>query len=467
VPGGAGSVRAARPTPTSAVRHGGAGRGQSNPLAAFGSHIPLPLPVPDWSKPIIAALVLVALGLGLRARLARVRARRLESQRASLLRDVGFMQAALVPEIPARLGGLAVSVAYRPAEGPAAGGDFYDVFVPAPGKVAVILGDVAGHGHEALREAALIRYTLRAYIQAGLEPRAALGLAGRALEHPRGENFATVAVGIYDRRESRFTYSLAGHPPPIFDGFEAPEPLTICSSPPIGWTMPTGRRQSTVTLPARSDVCFFSDGLIEARTEEGLLGRERLVEIMRDLGPRARASELIDGVRAAASETRDDMAACVLSTETGASVAAVHVEELEVGTREIASGEVQRFIDACRVPRPAAVRTIGHAFDIASASGSVLLRVEITAAGATVTASPPPAAVVVALTAPAPDGVPEASPLPVGSRLRTPSTLPAEGGLPGVAVPRRERRSAPASVPLRRSSDREPSTARSAMPEPL
>jgi serine phosphatase RsbU (regulator of sigma subunit) len=111
-------------------------------------------------------------------RLAARRARRLEDQRATLLRDVDVMQAALVPEVPASLGGLAVSVAYRPAEGPAAGGDFYDLFIPAPGKVAIILGDVAGHGHEALIQAALTRYTLRAYIQAGLEPRAALALAG-------------------------------------------------------------------------------------------------------------------------------------------------------------------------------------------------------------------------------------------------------------------------------------------------
>jgi hypothetical protein len=246
----AGAVPAPAPSGNATARHAASGRGQSNPLSAIGSNIPLPLPVPDWSKPIIAALVLIVLALGVRARLARIRARRLEGQRASLLRDVGFMQAALVPEIPARLGGLAVSVAYRPAEGPAAGGDFYDVFVPSPGKVALILGDVAGHGHEALRQAALIRYTLRAYIQAGLEPRTALALAGRALQRPRGATFATVAVGIYDRRGSRLTYSLAGHPPPIFHGFEAPEPLTICSSPPIGWTMPTGVARPRWRCPA-------------------------------------------------------------------------------------------------------------------------------------------------------------------------------------------------------------------------
>jgi hypothetical protein len=423
-------VRPAAPRPL----HRAATRGAGNPLDALGRRIPLPLPVPDWSKPIIAALLLLALWLAVRSRLASLRTRRLEGQRASLLRDVGFMQAALVPEVPARVGGLAVSVAYRPAEGPAAGGDFYDVFTSATGKVAVILGDVAGHGHEALRQAALIRYTLRAYIQAGLEPRMALALAGQALGQPRGEYFATVAVGIYDRRGSRLTYSLAGHPPPIFLGFEAPEPLTICSSAPVGWTLPTGRRQSTVTLPPQAQVCFFSDGLIEARLEQGLLGRERLTQILDELGRRAQATDLLEHVRAAAHETRDDMAACIIAPELGVSSAPVHVEELEVDLRELASGEVERFIGACRVPGAVIARTLDHASEIASASGTVLLRIEPGPAGATVTAMPPVAAALVPLTAQA-----AASPV---------ADAPSELAVLADEQP------ALTSLPLRRASDR-------------
>jgi hypothetical protein len=428
-------VRAAAPRLLHrAATHGGSG----NPLDTLGRHIPLPIPVPDWSKPIIAALLLLALWLGVRSRVASLRTRRLEGQRASLLRDVGFMQAALVPEVPARVGGLAVSVAYRPAEGPAAGGDFYDVFTSATGKVAVILGDVAGHGHEALRQAALIRYTLRAYIQAGLEPRMALALAGQALGQPRGEYFATVAVGIYDRRGSRLTYSLAGHPPPILLGFEAPEPLTICSSAPVGWTLPTGRRQSTVTLPPQAQVCFFSDGLIEARMEEGLLGRERLTQILDELGRRAQATDLLEHVRAAARETRDDMAACIIAPELGVSSAPVHVEELEVDVRELDSGEVERFIGACGVPSAVIARTLDHASDIASASGTVLLRIELGPAGATVTAMPPVAPALVPLIAQPAGG-------PVADAPRS-----------ELAVLADEQPTLP-SLPLRRASDRAPS----------
>ncbi len=237
----------------------------SNPLEAIGREIPLPLPVPDWSKPIILALLLLAIGLGTRAFLASRRARRLEAQGVTLRRDIAAMQAALVPEVPARVGGAAVSVAYRPAEGPAAGGDFYDVFEPSPGRVAVIVGDVVGHGHDALTQAALARYTLRAYVQAGLEPRAALALAGCTLADPSCERLTTVALAVYDSETATLTYALAGHPPPIIRGREMRDPLMVCCSPPIGWIEPTGRRQSTLSFAAGTEVCFFTDGLTEAR----------------------------------------------------------------------------------------------------------------------------------------------------------------------------------------------------------
>jgi hypothetical protein len=353
----------------------------SNPLDAIGKHIPLPIPVPDWSKPIILALLLLALWLWVRSRVAVRRARRLQRQQATLLQDVDAMQAALVPSIPARVGGLAVSVAYRPAEGPAAGGDFYDVFVPARGKVAIILGDVAGHGHRALTQAALARYTLRAYLQTGLEPRAAIALAGRVLADPQAEHFATVVVGVYDTRDGCLTYAGAGHPPPIFHGLQTREPLAVCASPPVGWTIPTGRRQTTVSLPRGAVVCFYSDGLIEARCKRDLLGCERLSDIVGELGSSPSADKLLKRVTDEADSTPDDMAACILVPEMALVSGAIHVEELEVDSEALGVGQARRFLQTCELPFEDVEQALGRAGDVAAVFGGALLRVELAGAG--------------------------------------------------------------------------------------
>lgn len=356
----------------------------SNPLSGIGGDIPLPLPVPDWSKPIILLLLLLSGGLALRSVLIARRARRLEGQRVELQHELDVMQAALVPAVPQRLGDLAVSVAYRPASGPAAGGDFYDLFMLAPGKVAIVLGDVAGHGEEALTHAALTRYTLRAYLQAGLQPRAALAVAGRVLADPESERFATVAVGVFAARSAELTYALAGHHPPILSGTHMREPIASCASPPVGWGAATGRRQTVLSLPAGSEVCFFSDGLIEARYEGGLLGRERLGEILASLGSRPQATQLLERVRGEAQATPDDMVACVLAPQRATLGEPVHIEELLADSRSLAGEEVRRFLRECRLPVDEIQRTIENARAVAASSGEALLRVALAARASTV-----------------------------------------------------------------------------------
>ena len=314
------------------------------------------------------------------------RAKRLEARTATLLGDLHAMQAALVPEVPAQLAAEGVSVAYRPADGVAAGGDFYDVFELDRGQVALVLGDVCGHGREALERAALTRYTVRAYLQAGLQPRAALALAGRALGDSSAAHFATVVAGVYEPAEGRLTYACAGHPAPIFLGTGAPLPIELCCSPPVGAGLPTGRRQSSISLSNPSTVCFFTDGLTEARCEHGLLGTERLTQLLSDLGPQPRANELLRRVTEEANRTPDDMAACVLLAQ-GTGEPAPRVEEVEVDRRSLEGEQVAGFLAACGMSDPEAQELLAQADQLLEDHLTAVLRIELAGAATRACAS--------------------------------------------------------------------------------
>ncbi len=352
----------------------------------IGNLIPLPFPVPDWSKPIIFILLVLCLLLGIRSWVSARRARRLESQRRELAADLASMQAALVPEIPAHLGPVAVSVGYRPADGPGAGGDFYDAFPVDGGRVAIIVGDVSGHGRAALTRATHMRYTLRAYVETGLDPRSALKLAGRVLATDEDDLFATVVIGAYDARAATLTYATAGHPDPVILGSSLHEPLTGFASPALGWGASTGRRQTTVPFSDHARACFFSDGVTEVRTQHGLLGRERLARIFTQAGSGASAPALLQTVRNEARTIRDDMAACVLEATAGTAVSEHVVEELELELGQLKTGQGDRFLSACGVSPAQAAVTLARAGQIAGELGAALLRVELTGHSAEATA---------------------------------------------------------------------------------
>jgi hypothetical protein len=323
----------------------------------------------------IGVLLLLVFASALRSRLTAVRARRLDVQRRQLLDDVGLLQAALLPVPPARLGPVGTSAAYRPADGPAAGGDFYDVFALSDGQLAVIVGDVAGHGREALPHTALVRFTLRAYLEAGLSPRDAVQTAGAVLERQLGGSLATVIAAKYDPRERLLTYASAGHPPPIVIGESTIAPITVCSSPPLGAGVRTGSRQTVVSIPGQSRICFYTDGVTESRIGSDLYGGARLTGALSDLGPGETASELLDHVAAATDSRPDDMAACLLSVEDGAGEPSVLVEELELDREEATHERAERFLLECGVEPRGAASLIRSARSAAGPVGTVMLEV--------------------------------------------------------------------------------------------
>ena len=333
--------------------------------------------VPTPLRILVAGLVALSILLGLASALTLLRNRRLARQRRELLGEVGLLQAALLPGMPDKLGSARASVAYRPADGPGAGGDFYDVFPLAAGKTAVLIGDVSGHGRSALGRTALARYTLRAYVEAGLEPREAVQIAGSVLAGKLQGDFVTALVAVHDAGAGTLTYATAGHPPPIVTAPGGFAPVLAATAPPLGVGTGTGQRQTTLPFPRGSVACFFTDGLTEARTSDGQLGSERLEEIVQELGPDATAKQVIDSVASSAKTITDDAAVCVLTAEEGAAIVRSRVERLEVSRAELGGPMLLGFLDECGVAHRTARAAEREARTVAREHGGAILEVRM------------------------------------------------------------------------------------------
>jgi len=331
--------------------------------------------VPAALKFALAVMGVLSLLLGFGALMTMLRNRSLDRQRRELLQEVGLLQSALLPPVPDRVGGLRTSVAYRPADGPGAGGDFYDVLPLPGGRVGFILGDVSGHGRGALARTAFMRYTLRAYLEAGLEPRVALQVAGRVIDENLGGDFATVLLAVHDPETGSLTYATAGHPAPLVLGPQPHDPVTAGSSPPIGVGVRTGLRQTTVPLVSGSVAAMFTDGLLEARTEGGLLGRERLAELLEELGDEATARRLVDSVSSVARVMSDDIAAVVIQPTNAATAGLFRTEQIELTARELDTDVAERFLEACGVAAAEVQSALYDARMIADRFGGVILHV--------------------------------------------------------------------------------------------
>jgi hypothetical protein len=146
--------------------------------------------------------------------------------------------------------------------------------------------------------------------------------------------------------------------------------------------METGHRQTTLPLPPGSAACFFTDGLVEARLGENMMGRQRLTDLVTELAPGEGAQLLLDRLAAAADRAPDDMAACLVRAHDDAvDKRGVRVEELETDAAELAGDRVLRFLIACGVTEASAIETVDVARAKAGESGGVLLRVHAAGKG--------------------------------------------------------------------------------------
>ncbi|HEU5037395.1 MAG TPA: SpoIIE family protein phosphatase [Nocardioides sp.] len=201
--------------------------------------------------------------------------------------------------------GLSVTGEIASAEGVLAG-DFLDVVELDDRQVAVVLGDVSGHGPAA----ALVGLRLKIAI-AGALPRDGLAAAlpvVRTTLADDTETFVTLLVAVVDVGADTLSYVNAGHPPPLVvraEGVDPLEPTGPLVSPVLGdatWDV------ATVPFGPGERLVAFSDGVLEARDSRGReFGAEGVRAAMRSDAPAHVVRELRSAVRDHEVAPRDDV----------------------------------------------------------------------------------------------------------------------------------------------------------------
>ncbi len=127
------------------------------------------------------------------------------------------LQHALLPERLPQLVGISLAARYVPAEqGSSAGGDWYDVLELPGGGVALVIGDVAGHGTEAASIMGQVRMAVRAFSLEGHAPAVVVGRVHQLLRSLyEGEQMVTMLYLALDPVTWEATLVNAGHPPPL------------------------------------------------------------------------------------------------------------------------------------------------------------------------------------------------------------------------------------------------------------
>ncbi|WP_432546646.1 SpoIIE family protein phosphatase [Kineococcus sp. SYSU DK004] len=188
------------------------------------------------------------------------------------------LQRAVVLDEAPRVPGVDLLARYHPAEGGQLGGDWWDVLPLAPGRVAVVVGDVAGHGVHAAATMAQLRTALRAYLLEGHSPASALNRLDTLVATLLGSQTATAVVVVVERAEDGgwgdadqvvVEVASAGHPTPLLVSAAGASPLPAAPRPMLGlgFGPATGVPGESVrtAVPAGAVLLMYSDGLVERR----------------------------------------------------------------------------------------------------------------------------------------------------------------------------------------------------------
>lgn len=215
------------------------------------------------------------------------RVRRGDDLRRELLDELRASLVAL-PGMPAAAS-VRMASKYVPAEGAQVlAADFYGILEVSGGAIAVLVGDVAGHGPASAAAATRLRAAWRGLALAGVGLSETMRSMNAILTAERVAfeqvQFATVCLALIEPDMSSVRIVCGGHPPPILLGGGRPTELDVHTGPPVGVDTASRWSEVRIDLPPRPwSLLLYTDGLIEGRSSPDgprPFGDERLLGVL-------------------------------------------------------------------------------------------------------------------------------------------------------------------------------------------
>ncbi|MER7670782.1 SpoIIE family protein phosphatase [Kitasatospora sp. NPDC096128] len=193
------------------------------------------------------------------------------------------LQRSLLPQEIHRTLGLELAHRYLPSSVVSeVGGDWFDVVPLSSGRVALIVGDVMGHGIRAAATMGQLRTVARTLITLELSPVRVLHRLDEATSALGDGQFATCVCVVYDPADRSCTAACAGHLPPVVADTEGNAHLVEL---PPGAPLGVGGvpfESVEFTLPEEAILTLYTDGLVERRGHDLDEGLELLCRTVAD-----------------------------------------------------------------------------------------------------------------------------------------------------------------------------------------
>ncbi len=264
-------------------------------------------------RPVAGEIAETALSIAGQAALAIDNARLYGQQKAF----ADTMQRSLLPRAAPELPGLELGDVYESAARVEVGGDVYDYLTLGDGRLAVVLGDVTGHGVDATADMAMAKYVFRSLAREHTDPGTFLAAANEVVSSEIAPGrFITMVEVVLDAAAGELACASAGHPPPRLVLPDGTVESISARGLALGIDAPQAYDTVTEPFPPGAIVVVYTDGVIEARRGGEQFGVERLDALLterRELPPQELAEAALAACRDwTEGELSDDFAIVVV-----------------------------------------------------------------------------------------------------------------------------------------------------------